>query len=137
MGVTAVYVGGLNVHDGSHYATAADTLTMLEAMSPHEPVLVEMTNRHPVHVRSQIQARPITLTIFFLQVNALQRKADYDAVRTALDPSLGLVTLTWVDTTSGTVTKTLKVHTNNFVPSNWFARASAEMVAPNPEPTVT
>ena len=137
MGVTTVTVNGLDIHDGVSYATAAETLTMLEAMSPREAVMVDMAQRPPVYIRSQIQARPIGLTVFFLQPNALDRKDDYDALVAALNPSGGLVTLQWIDTTGPTVTKTLLVHTSSFIPSNWFSRASGELIAPNPEPVVT
>lgn len=137
MGVTTVTIGGLDIHDGVSYATAAETLTMLEAMSPREPVMVDMAHRSPVYIRSQIQARPVGLTVFFLQPDALDRKLDYDVLLAALNPSAGLVPLTWIDTTGAPITKTLLVHASSFVPSNWFSRASAELIAPNPEPVVT
>lgn len=134
MGVTAVSVNGLAIHDGLKYAVGADTLTMLEAMSPHEPVLVEMANRPPVYVRSQIQARPITLVVFLLRNDANDRKIDYDALLVAINPATpGLKVLSWTD---GGTTKTLRTVTSSLIPSNWFSRASAELVAPNPEPII-
>lgn len=135
MGVTNVILGGLSIHDNVKYAVANDTLTTLEAMAPQNPIMVDMTNRAPVYIRSQIQARPVGLTVFLLRPNALDRKVDYDALIAAADPSAGLVALTWVD--SGGPTKSLLVHASSFIPSNWFSRASSEMIAPNPIPTVS
>lgn len=134
MGVTNVTLNGLLIHEDLKYATGADTLSMLEAMSPHEAVMVDMANRHPVWVRNQIQARPITLVVYFLRPDANDRKADYDALLAALDPSTGLKSLSWTDEIS---TKTLLVTATSLVPANWFASASAELVAPNPEPTIS
>jgi len=137
MGVTSVLVNGLQIHDGVKYAVSADTLPLLEGMSPNQPIMVEMANRYPAYVRQQPQARPVTLVVYLIRPNALDRKTDFDVLKTALDTSTGLATLTWVDTTGPTVTKTLKVHCASLTPANWMARASAELIAPNPEPTVS
>lgn len=134
MGVTNVTLNGLLIHEDNKYAVGADTLTMLEAMSPYEPVLVDMAHRHPVYIRSQVQARPITLVVYFLRPDANDRKLDYDALLAAVDPSTGLKTLSWTD---GATTKSLRVIASSFIAVNWFASASGELVAPNPEPTIS
>lgn len=134
MGVTNVTINGLVIHEDTKYAVGADTLTMLEAMAPYEPVMVEMAARHPVYIRSQIQARPITLVVYFLRPDANDRKTDYDALITAVNPATGLKTLSWTDDVS---TKSLQVIVNTFIPARWFPSASAELVAPNPQPTIS
>lgn len=134
MGVTSVTLGGLEINDNVNFAVNNDTLYLLEAMAPREPVMVDMSNRPPVYVRSQIQARPLTIVVMLLNFDANDRKADFDTLVAAADPSLGLVELTWTDEVS---TKSLLVHINGFIPSNWFSRASAEMIAANPIPTVS
>lgn len=132
MAVTSVTIGGLEINDGSNYAVSADTLTMLEAAASEDAILVDMAYRPPVYIRSQPLARPINLGVFFTNVNALDRKADYDALLTASDTSAGLVPLTWTD---GATTRQFLVHRNSLVPSRWFHRADAEFVAPDPDAT--
>ena len=132
MAVTSVTIGGLEINDGANYAVSADTLTMLEAAGSNEAVMVDMQYRPPVYIRSQPTAKSIELGVFFTNVNALDRKADYDALKAASENTAGLVPLTWTD---GATTKTLYVHRETLVPSRWFHRASASLVAPDPDPT--
>ena len=131
MAVTNVTVGGLSIHDGTTYAVSADTLTMLEAANPESAVMVDMTRRHPEYIRSQPEARPITLGVYMLRPNAVDRKTDYDALVAATSNAAGLFTLTWTD---GSVTKQYLVHRSSCVPETWFFRAALELTSPNPTP---
>lgn len=132
MGVTNVTIGGLSIHDGTKYATSADTLTMLEAMSPSDPVLVEMARRPPVYIRSQPLARTINLGVFLIRSDALDRKTDFDALKAACSNAAGLIPLTWTDEGG---THQYNVHCSNLIPTRWFARADADLVAPDPDPS--
>lgn len=133
MGVTAVTIGGLNIHDGTTYATSADTLTMLEAANPEDPIMVDMARRPPAYIRSQVLARTINLGVYMIRTNALDRKTDFDTLKTACSNAGGLIPLTWTD---GGVTKQLMVHRANVIPTRWFHRADADLVAPDPEPAI-
>lgn len=129
MGVTAVTAGGLTIHDGITYAVSADTLTMLEAAVPEEPILVDMARRPPTYIRSQPLARPVNIGIYMLAPDANDRKTDFDALKTAFSNAAGLIPLTWTDEAG---TYQLLVHCANLVPTRWFQRADGELVAPDP-----
>jgi hypothetical protein len=131
MGVTQVTIGGLDIHDGTSYATSADTLTMLEAASPSDPIMVEMARRPPVYIRSQPLARSISLGVFLIDPSALTRKADFDVLKAACSNAAGLIPLTWTDDAG---TYQYYVHCSNVVPSRWFSRADCDLVAPDPDP---
>lgn len=131
MPVTTITIGGLNINDGINYSVSADTLTMLEAAVGEDAILVDMAYRAPVYIRSQPRARPINVGVFFLQVNVLDRKADYDVLVAASNTNAGLVPFSWTD---GASTRQFLVHRNSLVPSRWFHRAELELVAPDPEP---
>ena len=131
MPVTSVTVGGLEIENSATYRVTADTLTMLEASDPAEARMVDMSFRPPVFVGSQPLARSVTLGVYMLATTGTQRKTDFDALKTALDNSAGLIPLTWTD---GATTLQLLVHRANLVPSRWFHRADAELVAPDPTP---
>jgi hypothetical protein len=126
----AVFVQSLLPMDTSAYAVAHQTLLDLEAMAPHESVLVEMQNRSPIYIRSQPKERAISLSVFFLANSYQQRRLDYDDFTASLDSLSGVATLTWTGS-DGRIREYL-VTVISVSPDAWFNRATASLIAPNP-----
>lgn len=112
------------------FAVAHESLLSLEAMPQFEPVLVDMQDRAPVYIRSQMLERNIDLVVFILSNTYSQRRADYEELLSALDSLSGVVTLRW----TGNDGNTREYYASALSASAdaWFNRATIRLVAPNP-----
>lgn len=121
--VTAINAG--------NFAVANSTRYDLEAATVREPTLVEMQHRYPAYVRSQVQERQISLNVYFLANTYAQRRIDYESFESALDSLTGLVSLRWTDENG--FTREYLVTALSVSPDAWFHRASAVLIASEPE----
>jgi hypothetical protein len=130
--VTSVMVGRvslLELVDSTTYAVATETLYALTSSVPSTPRMVEMAGRAPFYGGRTPTARTIPLLVFMLRPNAPDRRDDFEALKTALDDSIGLVELRW---TEGGSAYRYWCHVGSVAASLWYTRASADASAPNP-----
>jgi hypothetical protein len=120
----------IGVYPG-HYATHRETLAMLEAGFPREPLLTEMQARTPVFNRSQPMAKAITLVVMLLAKERDDRRADFWALEAASGGGTSLVPLTLQ---ADGVTSTWYVVCGQAVNDGWYHRATMAVVAPDPTP---
>ena len=112
-------------------AVANRTRYDLDAAIVREPILADMQARHPAYVRSQVRERQINLDVYFLANTYSQRRIDYESFESALDSLTGLVSLRWTDENG--VTREYLVTALSVSPDAWFHRASAVLIAAEPE----
>lgn len=128
MAITSVTIGGLDVSDGTSYIYGDDLVGQLYAVTPMETVAVDRARQTPLYGRSQPQARSISMTVFFLQTDAADRKADFDSLVAAVANPVGssLISLRWTD---AAVTYEYLVHRQTLIPDRWFAKATLDLTS--------